>query len=386
MTSDVRVELHDEVGNYLRTITDIISLDCAVAYNTVGVLTLTIPDDHDIRFYRRDYQLRVFLDSYSHPPQQFADDTFFLNKLRRRDGLLTLSGPDAMDALNRALIGYTSETLYADKTAEEADISGAYWQYFYIDDLMRAFVRENIGPEALDDTRINPFVTIEGDRSLAPTGQKAASYANLLATLQDLARQSEDKGTSLFFSLWPDGQSNYIFRVWSNQARVDRSSTSISPLVLLEERGDLEDVEETYSWEDEGNVVYGLGGGSGSSRVVVVRKNEGSLRGGPFSRREFTHEMQDVDHLDEGNQAWVDGELGAALQGKRPRVNISASVSEGGQMIYGRDFAFGDRIMIVTGLDFYRQTDCHVSAARLTMDNGKVKTAIGLTGVEFLNG
>lgn len=381
--SGVYCELREPDGSPFDILTDIISLDAVVAFNTVGSLSLTLPDMMDVRRFRRDMQLKVFHETPGYAPIQFGNTTFLLNKVTRRNDTIILSAPDINSVLANAIVAYTSETPYADKTQEESDISGIYI-YFAIDDLMRAFVRENLSVEALDIERNNSFLSVENDRSLAPDGQKAASFANLMSTLQDLARQSEEKGTSLYFTLYPNGEDSYIFRVWSNQPNVDRSSTSAVPMVLLEENGDLQDVEEVYDWSEEGNVVYGLGGGSGSQRVNTFRTNDVSLRGGPFSRREFTHDMPDVDNLDVGNLDWVEGELGAALIGKRPRVRISAKLNDGGTYVFGQDFSFGDKISIVTGFNFYRQFDVYISASRLNYQDGKASYQVSLTQVDFL--
>lgn len=381
--SSVYCELREPDGNPFDILTDIISLDAAVAFNTVGSLTVTLPDTMDVRRFRRDMQLRVYHETPGYPPLQFANTTFLLNKVTRKNETIILSAPDINSVLANALVAYTGETPYADKTQEEADISGIYL-YFAIDDLMRAFVRENLSLEAQDTERNNPFLAVENDRALAPDGQKAASFANLLSTLQDLARQSEDRGVPLYFTLYPNGDNAYIFRVWSNQPNVDRSSTSAQPMVLLEENGDIGDVEEIYDWSEEGNAVYGLGGGSGSSRVHLLRTNDVSLRGGPFSRREFTHEMPDVDNLDEGNQDWVEGELGAVLAGKKPRVRIAAKLNDGGAYVFGQDFSFGDKIAVVTGYNFYRQFDVYISATRLSFQNGKAEYQVSLTQVDYL--
>lgn len=380
----VYIELAEPNGNPYDIITDFTSIDAAVGFNTVGKLTLTIPDVYDMRLFKRDMQMRVYQETPGYAPIQFANTTFFLNKVTRRRESLILEAPDANMILANAIVAYTGETPYADKTQEEFDIAGLYYQYgLFLDDMMRAFVRENLSTLALDSERNNPLISVEGDRSLAPAGQKTASFANLLSTLQDLARQSEEKGTPLYFTMYPT-TSGYMFRVWSQQPNVDRSSTSTIPLVLMEENGDLQDVEEIYDWTEEGNVVYGLGGGSGSSRVYVTRTHDGSLRGGPFSRREFTHDMPDVDHIDAVNQDWVDGELGAALIGKRPRVRVSAEINNGNGYVYGRDFSFGDKVVIVTGFNTYRQFDCYISAVRMNVQEGQENVSVSLSQVEFL--
>lgn len=381
----VYVEVAEPNGAPFDILTDIETLDAAVGFNTVGKLSIVIPDTYDIRRFRRDMQLRVYDEVPSYAPMQFANTTFLLNKVTRKRGQITLEAPDINSVLENAIIAYTGETTYADKTQEEWDLSGLYYQYgLYLDDMMRAYVRENLSTLALDTERNNPFIAVENDRGLAPLGQKTASFANLLSTLQDLSRQSDEKGVPLYFTLYPNGVGYYIFRVWSNQPNVDQSSTSGNPKVLIEENGDVDDVEEIYDWSEEGNSVYGLGGGSGSSRVYVNRTNDVSLRGGPFSRREFTHDMPDVDNIDSGNADWVDGELGAALQGKRPRARLTGRVNDGSGYTYGIDFTFGDKITVVTGYDFYRQYDCYINAAHLTLADGKRTTQIALTSVDYL--
>lgn len=383
--SEIYIEVAEPNGQPYTILTDFISMEAAVGFNTVGHLSITLPDVYDPKWFRRDMQMRVYQETPGYPSAQFANTTFFLNKISRRRQTITLEGPDVNMVLANAIIAYTGETTYADKTQEEWDLAGLYYQYgLYIDDMMRAFVRENLSTEALDADRNNSYIAVEEDRGLAPLGEKTASFQNLLSTLQDLARQSEEKGTPLYFSLYPNANDTYIFRVWSNQPRSDRSSTSDMPLVLMEENGDIDDVEEIYDWSEEGNVVYGLGGGSGSSRVYTSRTNNESLRGGPFSRREYTHDMPDVDHIDSANQDWVDGELGASLQGKKPRVRIMARINDGGDYAYGRDYAFGDKIAIVVGNSYYRQFDCYISAARISAQDGKVNTQIALSSVDFL--
>jgi hypothetical protein len=289
-------------------------------------------------------------------------------------------------------VGYTPGTPYADKTHDEWDVTATpYIPGLYLDNIMRAFVRENLSTLVAENafdlaeglTRVNPFVAVEADRDLAPLGDKEAGFGELLPALAECARQSDEKGVPLFFRLERDGDATFTFRVWSVQPRIDRSVLSDRPVILSESGGNLTNVREVYDYSERRNVVYILGEtegqGDGADRLYYVEYDLNSIRRGPFGRREASLDLGDVD-----NEEWMRAEGKSFLRGHRPRLRLTADVVDAGKYVYGRDYAFGYRVSVVTGeVGDTHQFNAIVDAVRLTADDrGSEQIAIAFSHTE----
>lgn len=371
-------------GEELDPILEYTSLSLTVANNEIGSGTIELPLPRDPTVFRPNTRFMIYRETPQVSRHIFANSVWFLEKVTRsqRENTLRLTIADQHRLLKQRVVAYTGETPYADKTLDEFDLITPD-DRLRLDNMMRAYVAENYSTLALDTDRNNSYILVEDDRNLAPYGSKEASFAVLMDVLQDLAKQSEQQGVPLFFRLIPRGDHKFNFQVALNQIGVDRSSTSVSPVILSESAGDLDNVEEEYDFTEMGNYCYVLGEGSGAARHYEEVANEALLRNDPFARREFTIEYVEAD---EQKSEVMIAKGQAALQGRRPRARIVASVVDGNNYHYGADYDYGYRVAAVVGdeAEGVREFDAYIAAVNVQASGEQEEINIKLESVNFL--
>lgn len=369
------VEFPDIRNNGIPYMESPIMVEAARSFNTVGAATLVIPDFIDRRSLRKNTRMKLWRRGLDGTTRLFGDTHWFLRKIKHsyKEQTYTLEFEDAMLLLSFRLIAYTSQTPYADKTLEEFGLIVPD-NTLRIDNMMRAYVRENYTASALDANRINTRISVEDDRNIAPYGDQTAGWKVLGDTLKSLADMSAEKGLELFYDLLPQPDDTFLFKVWDKVRGQDRGSDSASQLMLSDELNQLTEVEEIEDFTDTGTYVYVLGYDSGPSQIVVEQSNSLEIQNDPFGRVEFTEEVPDVDVervLENAGQA--------ALQGRRPRRTVSARAVEGTGIVYGRDYNYGDRVMILVGT---RKYNAHVRAVRSRWAEGWEDLEVHLDGYD----
>lgn len=350
-----------------------ISIEAARAFNTVGAATLIIPDFIDRRSFRKNTRMRLWRRGLDGTATLFGDTNWFLRKISHNYTSQTyaIEFEDAISLLQHRLVAYTSETPYADKTLEEFGLIVPN-DSLRIDNMMRQYVRENYSTLALDTARNNLLITVEDDRNLGPYGEKEASWQVLGDVLDNLANMSAEKGLELFYDLVPQPDDSMIFKVWDKVRRVDRGSDSFSILTLSQNLNHLTDVEEVEDYTELGTYVYVLGYDSGPSQIIVEVSDEVEIDSDPFGRIEFTEAAPDVDRI-----SVLENYGQAALRGKRGLRRVSARAVEGAGIVYGRDYSYGDRVMIQVGT---RKYNCHVKAVSTRWEAGVEDLDVRLEG------
>lgn len=350
-----------------------ISIEAARAFNTVGAATLTIPDFIDRRSFRKNTRMRLWRRGLDGTATLFGDTNWFLRKISHNYTSQTyaIEFEDAISLLQHRRVAYTSQTPYADKTLEEFGLIVPN-DSLRIDNMMRQYVRENYSTLALDTARNNLLITVEDDRNLGPYGEKEASWQVLGDVLNNLADMSAEKGLELFYDLVPQPDDSMVFKVWDKVRRVDRGSDSFNILTLSQELNHLTDVEEVEDYTELGTYVYVLGYDSGPSQIIVEVSDEVEIDSDPFGRIEFTEAAPDVDR-----ESVLEDYGQAALRGKRGIRRVSARAVEGTGIVYGRDYSYGDRVMIQVGT---RKYNCHVKAVSTRWEAGVEDLDVRLEG------
>lgn len=371
------IEVITPSGESIDTIDNPISLVAARSYSSVGSAVLTLLPNYDEEFFRYNMRFKLWRTDSKYGKSLFGDTIWFLRKFINNIGQrhFEIELADALTLLSNPVVAYTAQTPYADKTLEElGDIT--YSDYYRIDNLMKAYVRENLGASALDATRINPYIVVEQNRNLAPHGEKSASWAKLSSVLSDLARMSAEKGMELFYDLIPQSNNTFLFKVWRDIRGIDRGFSSSESIIFSDENGDLDDVQVTYDYSAMATYCYVLGYDTGPSQVIVEVGNSAIIESDPFGRIEFTANSTDNDV---SSVLLADGQ--AALYGLRPRRVLSAKLSPASSLHYGTDFAYGDRIGVEVG---GRRYDCQISAVRAEWKEARELLDIRLDGSESL--
>lgn len=189
--------------------------------------------------------------------------------------IIDVVGVDFNHILDSRIIAYSAGSTEAAKSD-------------YADDVIKELVNENMGSSATTARQLTTYLTVEGDQSLAQTIDRAFAWRNVLDVCQDLALESEIKGTRLYFGVDAiiGNGIELTFKTRINQWGSDRSLEGSTPTVFGETFGNLEGYVETYNYRAHYNAIYVGGQGLGDDRLVVEVDDTTALARNPFARRE----------------------------------------------------------------------------------------------------
>jgi len=334
------VWLCDQYGRRLTFLDNIISLDIVKVANAVGYGSVTLPDNfHPI--YSKYINIDSMIEFWRSPSQGSGrlESVFFIRDIVyeedvKGNDLITLSGPDANDLLDRRIIAYYAGSSYSDKTD-------------YADDMMKAIVRENLGSlntfSDRDLTDLN--FTVADDISAAPSITKGFAWRNVLKVLTDIAGASAENGTNLYFDVVPvivsSSQIGFQFRTTTNQPGQDRTYDSDNPVIFSKDWGNLSMPMLRYDYNGEVNYVYGGGQGEGIDRLISEQTDLGRIGLSVWNRREK--------FADARNEATANGVANSAeeeLNAGQPLIRFTGDLLDTPQARYGVDWFFGDKVEI----------------------------------------
>lgn len=373
-----KAEIVDVDGTTIKDINDVISVQAARAFNTDGSATVVIPNYYPRSMFRLHTRMKLWRYDYDGVPHNFGRTIWFLKKIdhARSDFTYTLTFVDTFAMLKGRLVAYTAQGVYADKTLEEYQID-TYDDRLRADNMMRAFVRENVGSLVLDADRTIAAITVEDDRSLGAFVEKQAAWAELESTLTDLAQMSSAKGVDLFYDLMPRDDGSFIFRAWTGLRGIDRTPSGNNPLLLTEESGMIADVHEVEDYTDVATYVYVLGFDTSGSQIVARGENLALSRNDPFGRLEITVSDNNAD----ANSVLADDALGA-LMAHRPKRVLTATVVENSSLVFGKDIDYGDKVPVQVGATEY---DCILDAISTNWSEDNEQLDLRLNGQVFVN-
>lgn len=183
-------------------------------------------------------------------------------KLRAMAPTLLLSWK-AVQSLNLYENRYASDGYW--KINARPDSTGAFSKNDFADDMMRDFVRQQAGSYARYERSLStvlPF-TVEGDRGLVPKQQISAPWANLLETLEKIAKASrEDRYRPVWVS--HEVVTTGFDRQFALQYRVfvgarGRLMGSQAPIRLTLDESHFTELSLVEDHEGEATVVYTYG-------------------------------------------------------------------------------------------------------------------------------
>jgi hypothetical protein len=340
----------------------IISLEIGLALNSISAATIEFASDFPSYIWEDGVLLDVWRTTSGHR-HLVGDVSFIVTKPKYiwPDNVWRVECKSALQFLDNRIVAYTPETNYADKNSDNGNDGPA-------DDLMKAFVRENMGSLALDTTRdLATYISIEGGKGEGVTAGKNAAWRNVLSTVRELAQISENGGTPIFFDLFNRG-GTLVFQTMINQRGTDLSEMGV---LFSTETGNIVEAEMSFDYEKERNMAYVGGEGNGAGRVVV--EVVGDRAANPLLRKEVFHDMRDFATavLSDGGKARL-SELAA-------RVHVDAVVTDSQSFLYGVDYRFGDRVLTQIG---NRVITCTVGPVSLEYANGQEAANIQVTGSE----
>lgn len=368
-----KAEIVNITGHTIKELDEIISVKAARAFNTEGSATIVVPDDCQRSLFHYNTRLKLWRYDDRGKPSLFGNTIWFLRSIDHdfERASYTTTFADSLSLLKGRHVAYTAQTPYADKTLEENELI-TYSDVFRLDNLMKAYMRENFGSLALDTLRANPYILIEGNRNLGPHGESQSSWQTLDSAIENLAKQSSAKGVELYYDLVPIDNGRFLFKVWDRIRGMDLGSQSISPLVLASSDGVLAEVHEIEDWSNVATYCYALGYDSGPSQVIAHAYNVLMMRSDPFGRIEMTANNSESDV----GSVLVDTAM-AALAGRRPKRLVTARFVETTEIGFGRTVNYGTVLVAQIG---DHQYDCVVDAVSTSWSEGNEDLDIRLTG------
>lgn len=366
MNNTYTLWLTDNSGNRILPIDDFVdesgaSLTYVRSVNAVSPLTLTLPIDR-YEYLFRDPQLwvdtRIEVWRRVNGGAEYLDTetVWFVRGFRKKltQKVFQVTAHSANQLLDRAIVAYAAASAQAQKTDN-------------IDDLMKAIVRENLGSSA-GVGRVRTGFTVQADASLGTSTTKAFSYRNVLDVLQDLAQESGTTAAPIFFDIvgviTVDGITSIEFRTYANQRGLDRTYASqLNGITLSTDDSTLNDAEIAYDFSNEINAIYVGGSGQEADRIVVAVSDTARINTSPLNRSEGF-----VNYSNSNVTSVLQSAGYAVLRDSRPKKIITANIQNTTNLMYGRDWYWGDKVTAQVDTDTF---NARIDAVQVSITGGK---------------
>ena len=358
-------------AQYRRDITGlVVGSDMLRVVNAVGTEDLVlVPGVEDLL--HEDARLYLYQTLPGRTPELIAETWYLLRRVKRTESaegevLYHLRFVDLNDLLDTRIIAYAAGEPESDK-ADPAD------------DMLKAFVRENLGALASDyagDTtrRINPAIfSVQADTSTLAIMEKTAPWRQLMLVLQEIADMSIQRQTPVFFDVVATSETTCEFRVYVGQRGRDRRAGAgrTGGFILSPERQNFINPEYVQDWTDECTYAYAGGQGEGTAREIQPASEALRIQKSPFNRRERFVDARQTDNSDA-----VRSEAFARVFEGRPRHFVKGEVRETDQSLFQLHFGFGDYITVqMRGL----QADTRLNAVGLKIQRARTGDSFSRT-------
>lgn len=328
------LRLTNDSGDPLYILDDVIHFHWNRVINGVGRCSLTLPGSYDYASFKRDYRIELWRSPT--PGSNKKLESIYLIRRPTGETLMggltqfVVHGVDFNELLERRIVAYNAGSSESDKTD-------------FIDDMMKAIVRENLGAlSAADrDYSANGF-SVQVDVSLGPSITKAFSRRNVLEILQDLSEIARTNGTEVYFQVVPTSTTTFEFQTFIGQPGVDRRYPGgESPIVFSLERSSLSQPRLEDDYEFEENYIYAGGQGQGAGRVIQTAQDDAQINQSIWNRREAFRDARNEETV-----AGVLAEAEARLASSRPKRRFYTTLLSVENACYGIDWNWGDRITV----------------------------------------
>lgn len=332
MTITYEVWLNDMFGNRMQQLANYAALTWVRSLNSIGSFSLDFARDaFDANLYQKDRMIEILRYVEGGSPQHVM--TGFLRKRRRwmegSNRFIRIVGYDGVYLLTARIIGAAAGSAQSTKNGPA-------------DDVMKEYVREQLGSLASGERNWSDVFGVQADFGLGPSVRKGASRRALLTVLQELSAQAAAKGTRIFFDVVNPTPTTFEFATFLNQRGVDRT-TSSNPTVFSDSNDTLINPVLDEDATDEATNVYAGGLGIEAARMIGTAEDWLRAHESPFARREkfinLSSQAPTQNMLDDG----ADEQLRIA----RPRIQFTAEIQSSDTNQYDANWSFGDRIYAV---------------------------------------
>lgn len=358
MTTKHELWVTDDKGDRLLLLDNVESFQWNRVINDVGRCRVQLPGDFDQTLLRVDNHIEVWRAS-DLTEKLRLENAFFIRRTRsftNPGGLTTVRvfGVDPNDFLKRRIVNYTASSAEARKTDNA-------------DDMMKAIVRENLGPGAGVDTFgatrnfDSDFFQVQADATLGPSITKNFSFRNVHLVLQDLSNAARQAGTEIYFAIVPVSPTLFEFQTYLDQPGQDRRfPDGDNPIIFSLDRGNLQQPSLEDDFEDEVNFVTGGGQGAGGARTIDEERDLDRINRSIWNRREAFRDARQ-----ENLAAGVSDQAQARLTEGLPKRRFATSLLSSENARYGIDWDFGDRITVEY---LKQQFDAFIRAVSVNVD------------------
>ena len=347
--SKYQVDWLSDFGYRKYVIADFHKLEYARSVNTIGSMVLTMPRGNwnyenfkvgDILEIWREYNGSLSLQN---------ETAYFVQSWRMYvdssgKELVDVLAYDANWLLDTAIVAYASESAEASKTGEA-------------DDMLKEIVSENLGADAVTARQ---KLTVAPDLTLAPSITKAFAWRNLFRVCQEIAEQSTEEGTKLFFDVVRTAPATFEFRTYTGQRGRNHGRDSGDIRLVGRDYGNLFEAEFGTYHNNERNYIYVGGQGREADRTIVEVSNATRIASSKWNRREL---FQDARNDDTTASLTSEGE--SALDENKPQQVMTGRLVDIPGMRFDIEYGFGD-ILSVQAFGYF--VDCHVATVNVRVD------------------
>lgn len=344
---------HD--GILLTEIENIIEWDFARTTNDLGWFTVRLTDI-DPRYLSPDNILEFYRTPVGSTPRLLGTGFLRYWEWIEADGppSIRLGGPDQLDLVARRVVAYNDPEVNWHKDGPA-------------DDLIKAVIRENMGTLSTDPwynrgRAYDPdHFIVAPDEGKGRDIEKEFQYRNVLEVIREMADASgwpseadNFVGLPIFFDCVYVGPAKFEFRTWSPLRGVDRTiGTQVAPLIFSKEAGNLASPVLRFDYAEEQNIIYGLGTGDGTSRMVDPENDVPRENLSIWNLREGI-----VPATEETTILGVAIRAFNRMQERRPRVFFQGNLLDTPQTRFGVDWGYGDVVTIrYRGMEFDGRVD-----------------------------
>lgn len=206
------------------------------------------------------------------------------------------------------------------------------------------------------------------------------SKSNLLAAIQNLSETSIVNGFPVYFDIECNASNSMLFNIYADQRGVDRRTFQTGgdgrSSIINTNSGIIREMTMIADWTDEITAVYPWGNnGTTALGFLTDPINQVSPYTTPNSWREAISESGNTNSTDTEYMAY------GMLQNRRGTWNVSATLQDTSDFLYGRDWSFGDRININA---FGAIMDTRINSVEFTVENKQEVIRIALAVTEDL--
>jgi hypothetical protein len=243
--ADYRIHLLRDDFTKLAAFTEFVSIHTVQTVNAVGAFEIVFPESFDSKWLKVDRIIEIYRSTPDVP--EYRHFSGLLRKWYWEKGeTVTLVGSDWMELLKRRVVAYPRDSGQADKTG-------------LADDVVKAYVRENLSAEAGQDRSLDAYgFSVQADTGMGSSVTTSHAWANLLQAIQDICDDATDLSEQTFFWIEHTGKNGLQFRTNVGYQRKDHTSLGAA-LFTSADLGNLSDPKVTYDYSDEINYVYATG-------------------------------------------------------------------------------------------------------------------------------